>query len=72
MKKIIKELIPIMSKKWPDWKEKDEKEEEIYGDVINDVIEFIGEISIKKFIKLGWQEQDEIISVLQAIREREV
>jgi hypothetical protein len=70
MKKIVKELIPIMAKQWPDWTEDDDRtSEEVYGEVIEDAIDLLGEASIKKFMRLGWQEQDEILNVLQAIRE---
>ena len=67
MNRLTKELIPLMKQQFPDWADNN-LDEETYGDVIEEAISLLGEVSIQKFINLGWQEQDEIINVLMAIR----
>ncbi len=56
----IKTLMELVKKEFPDWKNCEED--------VKEAIQSIGDGFLDKFGSLGWQEQDMVIDVLQAIR----
>ena len=51
-----------MEKEFPDW------EPGSYKPEIEEAINFVGEEFFNRFGRLNWQEQDQVINLLQAIR----
>ena len=61
-KERIDELVKLMEKEFPDW------EPGSYRPEVEEAINLAGEKFFDKFGSLNWQEQDQVISLLQAIR----
>ena len=61
-KEKIDELVKLMEKEFPDW------EPGSYKPEIEEAINFVGEEFFNRFGRLNWQEQDQVINLLQAIR----
>jgi hypothetical protein len=57
-----KEILEKMKVQWPDWDRGSHKE------ILQDVIDLKMMLFVDKFSSYNWQEQDAILSVLQAIR----
>jgi hypothetical protein len=57
-----KEILEKMKAQWPDWDRGSHKE------ILQDVIDLKMMLFVDKFSSYNWQEQDAILSVLQAIR----